>query len=654
VTEDFRLGDWIVRPQRRIIARGDQSTHIKPKPMSVLECLAAADGAPVSRNELFEAVWPGGIVSDETLTKCVVELRKAFGDTARDSRVIETIPKLGFRLVVPVELLEEELPEEELSAGRPSTESQPPDPGKSPILRLTGLPLVAAVLVFVALLSYGISRWWLPEAGDTVSPNTVAEHALYSLEQKPGIAVLPFVNMSSDPENEYFSDGMSEEILNALANTDRLPVTARTSSFQFKGQSRDIKEIGRLLGVTHILEGSVRKAGGSVRVSAQLIDAVTGMHVWSDVYQRKWSDIFSLQNEITTNIVDQISVALGDEPAFIQSNDAGTGLVTARRTANFEAYDLYLKGRQLLASTNPKPVEQAAGYFDRAIALDGEYADAWAAKGRALYVLGRECHGHVQIPSSVYPAAIAAFRKALEIEPEHAFAMGWLGVALIHNDYKWAEGMQLMEQSLALNPNDAALLAVYGTRMHSLQMEGADEVLERAYRLDPFGLAPIAIRAFSLLEKGRPLDALTVMETGLIGDREGYAPNCYLYFFNYTVGRLDAAEENIRKARLAAHPVDLTLDAMERGIENRRGKGPPPGAWWWKRAQMERLSYAVLFGWVEDEKTVVTAFDLAFEQRHSELLGTLFAPKPQQMPEADWRRMKDITGVTQFQKRGLE
>jgi TolB-like protein len=325
VSKDFRLGDWVVRPQRRLIERGDQSVHIKPKPMSVLECLTAANGAPVSRNELFEAVWPGGIVSDETLTKCVFELRKAFGDTARDSQVIETIPKLGFRLVLPVELVEEELPKEELSADRPPTESQ-----------------------------------------------------------QPGIAVLPFVNMSSDPENEYFSDGMSEEILNALANTDRVPVIARTSSFQFKGQDRDITEIGHLLGVTHVLEGSVRRAGDSVRVSAQLINAVTGMHVWSDVYQRKWSDIFNLQNELTKNIVDQVSEVLVDQLVMPQGDLPGAALMTGRRTANLEAYDLYLKGMRLLASTSPVPIEQAAGYFDRAIALEPDYADAWAAKGRAL------------------------------------------------------------------------------------------------------------------------------------------------------------------------------------------------------------------------------------------------------------------------------
>ena len=119
MSADFRLGEWVVRPQRRVIERGDDSVHVKPKPMSVLQCLAAAEGAPVSRNELFDNVWPGAEVSDETLTKCIVELRKAFGDTARDSRVIETIPKLGFRLVLPVEPIDEEPREAERTLPRP-------------------------------------------------------------------------------------------------------------------------------------------------------------------------------------------------------------------------------------------------------------------------------------------------------------------------------------------------------------------------------------------------------------------------------------------------------------------------------------------------------------------------------------------------------
>jgi adenylate cyclase len=330
---------------------------------------------------------------------------------------------------------------------------------------------------------------------------------------------------------------MSEEILNALANTNHVPVIARTSSFQFKGQTRDVKEIGRLLGVTHVLEGSVRKADKEIRLTAQLIDASTGAHVWSEVYQRQMSDIFELQNEITKDIVDQIGVVLDGEMAPLPTAQ----VTTARRTANLEAYDLYLKGVQMLSSTNPADTEQAAGYFDQAIALDAEYADAWAGKVQALRVLAIPGTGHSHIPASVYPDAIVAFRRALEIEPGHALATGWLGATLMANDYKWAEGMRLIKQSLTQNPNDAQLQALYAMCLNMMQIEGADEALDKACHLNPFDKFAIVIRAKQLIDDDRLLEAASLVETGLIDDREGYAPNFHDALFNKTARRFDAA-----------------------------------------------------------------------------------------------------------------
>jgi TolB-like protein/DNA-binding winged helix-turn-helix (wHTH) protein/Tfp pilus assembly protein PilF len=649
LSADFHLGDCVVRPQRRLIERGGESVRVKPKSMSVLECLLAANGEPVSRNEIFDAVWPRSEVTDDTLTKCIVELRKALHDTARESRVIETIPKLGFRLVLSAEPLDEKSP----TAVQSSTDSRRHHPGGWRELRPVWLLPAALLLVFGALLSFDGSRAWLTEAGITVFLKTAAALVPYGLEQEPGIAVLPFENMSGDAENEYFSDGMSAEVINVLANIHRLPVIARNSSFQFKGQNKDVKEIGRQLGVSHVLEGSVRKADNSIRVTTQLVDTATGTNVWSGVYQRELSDIFVLQNEIAKNIVDQIDLALGEKIAPLPNTMPATEVITARRTSNLEAYDLYLRGMQMLRSTNPGLIEQASGYFDAAIALDGGYADAWAAKGLALYMLGRPGYGHPHIPSSVYPAAIATYRRALEIEPGHALATGWLGVALIVNDYKWAEGMQLMKQSLARNPNDAELLSVYANHLAFMQLEGADEILYRAFRLDPFGAIPTSTRAALLLRAGRILDAAALIEISLMKDKDGYAPNFSSAVINLVIGRLDAAEERVAKARLVAHPGDLSLDSLGWVIDHRRGKNPlPPVADTLQRMKTERLSFferrGMLVEW-EDEKTIVAAFNLGIEQRHPEMRPILFGPKPPAMPDAEWSRMKEITGVTQFQ-----
>jgi TolB-like protein/Tfp pilus assembly protein PilF len=594
------------------------------------------------------------------LTKCVGELRKAFGDTARDSRVIETIPKMGFRLSLPVIPLEE----------APLAESQSPlealqsRRGASRKLRLAGLMLIAAFIVVGIFFAFDGPRSWLTDAEKSPSQSATESVTSGHLEQKPGVAVLPFVNMSNDSANEYFSDGMSEEILNALANTNRVPVIARTSSFQFKGQARDIKEIGRLLGVTHVLEGSVRRAGGSVRVTVQLIDTASGVHVWSNVYQRELSDIFLLQNAITQDIVDQIGIVLGNEFSKAESNLTNAESITARRTASIEAYDLYLKGMQMLSSTDPIPSEQAAGYFDKAIALDPDYADAWAGKGRAIHLLAWGNRGHSHIPASVYPDAMSAYRKALEIEPQHAFAMGWLGELLMLNDFNWAEGLQLMKQSLAINPSDAAILSRYGLYMEKMNLEGSEEILERAFHLDPFGVTPTLARANHLARAGRWLDAAAVTDTILVGNRDGYEPNSYAAMFNMAVARLgiveeqirdarlEAAEDHIRKARLVAHPVDFSLDYMEMSIDDIRNNTPQPWEEILDRARTERLGrlliFALYYPW-EDEKLMVAAFDLAIEQRDSDICGIFFGPKPPRLPDADWQRMKDITGVTQYQ-----
>jgi TolB-like protein len=604
VGADLRLGDWIVRPQRRVVERGEGSNHIKPKPMAVLECLVAANGAPVSRNDLFNTVWPGGVVSDDTLNRCIFELRKAFGDSARTPQVIETIPKFGFRLLLPVYPLEEEPP----AVNPLSDENQQ---------------------------SYR-DQW------------------RNGFEQRPAIAVLPFANLSSDADNAYFSDGMSEEIINALARFNRLPVIARTSSFQFKDQSRDVKDIGRLLGVTHVLEGTVRKEKKSVRLTVRLIDATTGTHVWSEAYQREMSDVFELQNEIARDIVDQVGVALGAQASPLLNDLPPVQFMIAHPTSNIEAYELYLQGMRMVASSNPGPTEQAVDYFDRAIALDGDYADAWAAKGYSLYGLGRAGAGHSHIPASVYPDAIAAYRKALELDPGHAFATGWLGVALMYNEFKWAEGMQLIQQSLARNSNDVELLSIYGLYLDLMKIEGAGEVIDRAFRLNPFDVIPASIKASRLFREGRLLDAARLSEISLIKDMEGYIPNFYSGLYNLVLGQLETAEEHFHKARMAANPVDRSLDVMASTIAILRGESPQlTFEELIKMAEEQRVCYFVsreLVGlsW-EDEKTIMAVFDLAIEQRDREVHDWLFGPRPSLMPEADWHRMKELTGVTQFQ-----
>jgi len=259
------------------------------------------------------------------------------------------------------------------------------------------------------------------------------------------IAVLPFVNMSSDKEQEYFSDGISEEILNALAKVKGLQVTGRTSSFAFKGRDQDLREIGKALGVNHILEGSVRKSGNTVRITAQLIRVDSGFHLWSGAYDRELDDVFAIQDEIANNILQQLKVILLGEEATV---------ITAART-NTQAYDLYLLAKQRMYERTGPTIEDAAELLDRAIAIDPDYAPAYAQRGIATLLLSEDVGAYGNIPRKQADAQGKIYLdKALQLDPELAEA--WAGLGLYHYGHPTApeqiKAIEVLQKALAINP----------------------------------------------------------------------------------------------------------------------------------------------------------------------------------------------------------
>ena len=256
-------------------------------------------------------------------------------------------------------------------------------------------------------------------------------------QETPSIAVLPFANMSSDPENEFFGDGLAEEILNALVAIEGLRVAARTSSFSFKGRQADIDEIARRLSVRHVLEGSVRKAGNRVRVTVQLIDASNGFHIWSERYDRELADIFDVQDEIARSIVLRLKVALGGDAR----------LVTAP-TSNMEAYELYLRGRAMLYKRGAW-VAPALESFQRALALDAEYAQAWAGVADARAQL---CFGGYVRPRDTMPAASEAASRSVMLDPLSAEAHTALAYVSLLWDRDFPKAERHFLEALKLNP----------------------------------------------------------------------------------------------------------------------------------------------------------------------------------------------------------
>ncbi len=259
---------------------------------------------------------------------------------------------------------------------------------------------------------------------------------------KKSIAVLPFVNMSDDASNEYFSDGISEEILNALAKVKDLKVAGRTSSFAFKGRNEDLRTIGEMLGVSHILEGSVRKAGVQVRITAQLVKADDGFHLWSDTYDRELTDIFAIQDEIATEILIQLKAQLLDEERQV--------LVSQRTDP--EVYDLYLLAKQRLYHRARQTIESAVELLDQAIAKDPEYAPAYAQRGIATLLLSESQYGTT--PDAEAQRQSKRFiDAALEKDPQLAEA--WAGLGLYHKDRpaEHEQAIEALSKALSLNPN---------------------------------------------------------------------------------------------------------------------------------------------------------------------------------------------------------
>ncbi|NIL97121.1 MAG: hypothetical protein GTO62_08285 [Planctomycetales bacterium] len=368
--------------------------------------------------------------------------------------------------------------------------------------------LIIGVLV-LAVAYFAVDKFWLSagrdaalieaaleEAGVQAAAEQASEPDAADPDDK-SIAVLPFVNMSDDAGNEYFSDGISEEILNALAKVKELKVAGRTSSFAFKGQNQDLRLIGETLGVQNILEGSVRKAGDKVRITAQLVKVDDGFHLWSETYDRRLDDVFAIQDEIANAILQELKATLLDE---------GTALVSTARTDS-EVYDLYLLAKQRMYERTRLMLQSAAELLDRAIAIDPEYAPAYAQRGIAALLLSETSYGEIPHDQSQAQAKLY-LDKAVALDGELAEA--WAGMGLYYNGppSQPRKGIEALERALAINPNlinagNWLTLAYWQVNRLTEAMALLNAIKER----DPLYKPALGNRAFQLVMMGKAEEA---------------------------------------------------------------------------------------------------------------------------------------------------
>jgi TolB-like protein/Tfp pilus assembly protein PilF len=360
------------------------------------------------------------------------------------------------------------------------------------------------------------------------------------LEETPGpaaaksIAVLPFVNMSSDVGNEYFSDGLSEELLNLLTRLPELRVIGRTSSFQFKGRNEDLRVIGEKLNVAHILEGSVRKSGNKVRITAQLVNAADGYHLWSETYDRTLDDIFVVQDDIAGEVVKALQVTL-----------LGTQLATRSRPLDSEAYNLALQGRFFYERMSRKDLERAVEYFRQSLERDPDYAPAWA--GLAQVYARQADNGYVPVADG-YRQAREAAEKALALDPQLAdahLAMG--GIHLVY-DWDWAAADASIRRALELEPGNAVALRQAGNLAATLgRWDEAIDLANEAIERDPLWPNSYGNLGGVLLAVNRDTEAEAAFRKVLELDPDGPLRHAPLGAALLLQGKADAALQEMEQ-----------------------------------------------------------------------------------------------------------
>jgi TolB-like protein/DNA-binding winged helix-turn-helix (wHTH) protein/Tfp pilus assembly protein PilF len=342
--ERFRIAEWTVDPASNQLARGEQAVRLEPKVMEVLVYLASRPGEVVTREELEATVWAGTIVGYDSVTSAIQKLRKAFDDDPKQPRIVETLSKRGYRLVATVSPLDERSRDTQVDAAV-SVPSQN-----------QWLPTTLPTLLVLIMVAIGV-LWW-------ANPWETADDTVLEESSPKSIAVLPFENLGNDPEQEYFADGITDDLITELAKYPNLLVIARDSTFLYKNRLAD------KLNVRFILRGSVRREGEQVRVNVQLIEAATESHIWAERYEGRMSSVFEFQD----NIARKVGSALVVKVSTGKQQDFGIPL-----TNNPQAYDNFLYGRQhFYLFANKSENEKAREFFQKAIEFDPDFAMAYA------------------------------------------------------------------------------------------------------------------------------------------------------------------------------------------------------------------------------------------------------------------------------------
>jgi TolB-like protein/DNA-binding winged helix-turn-helix (wHTH) protein/Flp pilus assembly protein TadD len=462
-----------------ILWRDGNRVSIAPKSFDVLAYLVEHAGRVVTQDEILEALWPETYVNPEVLRKYILEVRKTLGDRVENPQFIETVPKRGYRFVAPV--ADEPTAEPAVSlmsnAAEETVERLTAASEQEHSSRKPRLWKLAFIPIFAILVAAAVVRRF--------EPRSSARNVL-PVNNDTSIAVLPFADMSPAKDDEYFSDGLAEQLINDLAKVSGVRVVGRSSSFQFRDKNEDLRDVGRKLGVANVLEGSVRRQGNHVRITAELIKTHDGFQLWSQTYDREINDIFAVQDEIALAATEALKVKL------LGGN--GQLVTPTPRSVNADAYQAYLQANYFLGrGTGKKDVDKALGYADTAIKLDEGYAPAWALRASVQNMMAEE--GLTNVTEGFREARDDA-ERAIALDPASASAYLALARTQIYHDWDWETADTCLTKAAALAPGDAEV-----PRMRSYLSRALGH-LNQAVELDEQSVALDPLRANSRLSLG--------------------------------------------------------------------------------------------------------------------------------------------------------
>lgn len=525
----FRIADLEVDIGKAEVTRGDEKIALPKLSFDLLCALINSAPAIVTNEDLLRQVWPGLLVSSESVAQRVMLLRSAIGDDSQQPRYILGVRGRGYRLIPVVERCDSNVPPRDATSppintsnatipGEPISRTFAPEDSNAGLKRVV---IAAAVVVAVgAVVAVGWHYW---------SACHTAQRATVAMADK-SIAVLPFVDMSEQKDQEYFGDGMAEEIIDLLVKVPGLKVIGRTSSFQFKGKAEDLRSIGKQLGVAYVLEGSVRKSGDRVRVTSQLIDSRNGMPRWSQTYDRDFTEVLKLQDEIAIKVVREV-----ETDAFFSE------IISRKTLRNPEAYTAFLRGVDAWERADQQSGEQAISDFQRALDLDPAFADAASALASTYVFFGN--FGFMP-PAVAYEKARNAADRALKLDPNQygahqalsrihieydwdwpaaerevqlAKPLAFIGLDSTQGDWpelsltlgRWDDALKLVNASVATDPLDPNSYSWLGfVELRRGRLTQAEAAFRRALELSPTFTFMHYSLALVLLARGEPEAAL--------------------------------------------------------------------------------------------------------------------------------------------------